>query len=43
LFIAVVLIFPEGLVGLMRRLSIESVRKALGLGKSSAVSEGAQP
>ncbi len=41
LFIAVVLIFPDGLVGLMRRLSIESVRKTLGLGKSSAASEGA--
>lgn len=43
LFIAVVLIFPDGLVGLMRRLNIESVRKTLGLGKSSAASEGAQP
>lgn len=43
LFIAVVLIFPDGLVGLMRRLTIGSVRKTLGLEKPSAASEGAQP
>jgi urea transport system permease protein len=43
LFIAVVLIFPDGLVGLTRRLTIGSVRKTLGLGKSPAASEGAQP
>jgi urea transport system permease protein len=43
LFIAVVLIFPDGLVGLTRRLTIGSVRKTLGLGKSSAASEGVQP
>jgi urea transport system permease protein len=43
LFIAVVLIFPDGLVGLTRRLNIGSVRKALGLGKSPATSEGVQP
>jgi urea transport system permease protein len=43
LFIAVVLIFPDGLVGLTRRLTIGSVRKTLGLGKSPAASEGVQP
>ena len=43
LFIAVVLIFPDGLVGLTRRLTIGTVRKTLGLGKSPAASEGAQP
>jgi urea transport system permease protein len=35
LFIAVVLVFPEGLVGLMRRLNVASARRALGLGKAA--------
>jgi hypothetical protein len=39
----VVLIFPDGLVGLTRRLTIGSIRKTLGLGKSQAASEGVQP
>ena len=43
LFIAVVLVFPDGLVGLASRLNIESVRKTMGLGKHSATSEGVQP
>jgi urea transport system permease protein len=43
LFIAVVLVFPDGLVGLVRRLNIESVRRTMGPGKSSAASEGGHP
>jgi urea transport system permease protein len=43
LFIAVVLVFPDGLVGLASRLNIESVRKTMGRGKHSATSEGVQP
>ncbi len=43
LFIAVVLVFPDGLVGLVRRLSLESVRKALGRRKSAPASEGVSP
>lgn len=43
LFIAVVLVFPDGLVGLVRRLNLESVRKVLRLGKASPASEGVQP
>jgi urea transport system permease protein len=43
LFIAVVLVFPDGLVGLACRLNIELVRKMTGLGKPSATSEGVQP
>ena len=43
LFIAVVLVFPDGLVGLASRLNIESIRKTIGLGKPSATSEGVQP
>lgn len=39
LFIAVVLVFPDGLVGLVRRLNIALARKALGLGKAAPASE----
>ena len=41
LFIAVVLVFPDGLVGLMRRLNMESLRKMLGLRKTFPASGGA--
>lgn len=43
LFIVVVLAFPDGLVGLMRRLNVTSARKALGFGKAAPASEGMQP
>jgi urea transport system permease protein len=43
LFIAVVLIFPDGLVGFLRRLNAESIHKAMGAGRSAPASEGAQP
>lgn len=43
LFIAVVLVFPDGLVGLARRLRFDSVRKILRPGDPCPASEGAQP
>lgn len=41
LFIAVVLLFPDGLVGLMRRMNIDAIRKFFT--KAKPVPEGAQP
>ena len=43
LFIAVVLVFPDGLVGLMRRLQWHSLQKAFGLEKPTPTSESVQP
>lgn len=43
LFIAVVLLFPDGVVGILRRCNPQAIRHALGLGKPSPASEGVRP
>ena len=43
LFIAVVLVFPDGLVGLMRRLQWHSLQKAFRPQKPASTSESVQP
>ena len=43
LFIAVVLIFPDGLVGLMRRLQLQSLHKTFGMRKAAPPAESVQP
>ena len=42
LFIAVVLIFPDGLVGLMRRLQPQSLQKTFGMRKAAPPAESVQ-
>ncbi len=42
LFIAVVLIFPDGLVGLMRRFQLQSLQKTFGMRKAAPPAESVQ-